>query len=85
VWTAHFETHPEELQPFPAQAFASARAGVNHLGAADDTDVEIRREFMPCGQGVGAIGEVTPAGDVVRAMVDEAEAALDRLLSLRRT
>src|SRR4249919_3887518 len=31
-WTNHFEEHPDELQPFPQQAAASARAGVNHLG-----------------------------------------------------
>ena len=28
----HFEEHPEELQPFPAQVAAASRAGVSHLG-----------------------------------------------------
>ena len=37
-WTQHFEEHPEELQPFPAQVFAASRAGANHLGAPDGTD-----------------------------------------------
>lgn len=82
-WTQHFEDHPEELQPFPAQAIASAQAGANHLGAPDGTEVDVRREFMPCGQGVGAITELVPAGDIVRSMVAEAERTLDRMLAMR--
>jgi enoyl-[acyl-carrier protein] reductase II len=29
-WTRHFEDHPDELQPFPGQAIAAARAGAIH-------------------------------------------------------
>lgn len=82
-WTQHFEDHPDELQPFPAQAIASAQAGANHLGAPDGTEVDVRREFMPCGQGVGAITELVPAGEIVRSMVAEAERTLDRMLAMR--
>jgi enoyl-[acyl-carrier protein] reductase II len=77
-WTQHFDEHPDELQPFPAQAIASAQAGVNHLGAPDGTAVDSDREFFPCGQGVGAIHELVPAGELVRRIVDEAENALAR-------
>ena len=35
--------HPDELQPFPQQAIASAKAGVNHLGAPDGTEVDAAR------------------------------------------
>ena len=76
-WTEHFEQHPAELQPFPAQAVASMRAGVNHLGAPDGTEVDRVREFMPCGQGVGAIDTLVPAGDLVRSIVAEAERVID--------
>ena len=72
-WTQHFDEHPDELQPFPAQAIASAQAGVNHLGAPDGTAVDPDREFFPCGQGVGAIHELVPAGELVRRIVDEAD------------
>ena len=82
-WTAHYETHPGELLKFPDQAIASMRAGVNHLGAASGTAVDERREFMPCGQGVGAIDALVPAGDLVRAMVAEAEAVIERIATLR--
>jgi enoyl-[acyl-carrier protein] reductase II len=78
-WTQHFDDHPDELQSFPQQAIASAQAGANHLGAPDGTAVDVRREFFPCGQGVGAIDELVPAGELVARMVVEAEAVLDRL------
>ncbi|MCU1399271.1 MAG: 2-nitropropane dioxygenase-like enzyme [Acidimicrobiales bacterium] len=83
-WTNHFEQNPAELQKFPQQAFAAARAGVNHLGWPSGTDVDAAREFMPAGQGVGAINEITPAGDIVRSMVAEAEAVIGRLTAVTR-
>jgi enoyl-[acyl-carrier protein] reductase II len=78
-WTNHYESHPDELQPFPMQAVASMQAGVNHLGAPDGTDVDVQREFMPAGQGVGAIHALAPAAEIVHRMVAEAEAVLGRL------
>lgn len=83
-WTNHFEEHPEELQKFPDQVVASIHAGVNHLGAPDGTEVDAEREFMPCGQGVGAINELVPAGDLVASMVREAEEMIDRIAAIRR-
>lgn len=82
-WTERFEASPGELLPFPAQAAASMRAGVNHLGAPDGTEVDVEREFMPCGQGVGAIDELVPAGDLVRRMVAEAEQVIERVAATR--
>ncbi|MFZ9629658.1 MAG: NAD(P)H-dependent flavin oxidoreductase [Ilumatobacteraceae bacterium] len=83
-WTEHFDLHPDELQPFPAQAVASMNAGVNHLGAPDGTDVDAAREFMPCGQGVGAIDRLVPAGDIVRSIVAEAERVIETVAKVRR-
>jgi enoyl-[acyl-carrier protein] reductase II len=83
-WTNHFEEHPEELKPFPAQAMASAQAGVNHLGAPDGTEVDVDREFMPAGQGVGAITGLVAAAQLVEEMMTEAERTIDRLAAVRR-
>jgi enoyl-[acyl-carrier protein] reductase II len=83
-WTNHYEQHTGELQPFPAQAVASMQAGVNHLGAADGTVVDVSREFMPAGQGVGAITGLVAAGDLVRSMVAEAERTIERIAATRR-
>ena len=78
-WTQHFDEHPDELQPFPAQVLASMTAGANHLGAADGTAVDVRREFFPAGQGVGAIDALIPAGDLVHRIIADAERTLTRL------
>jgi enoyl-[acyl-carrier protein] reductase II len=79
-WTQYYEEHPEELKPFPEQAAAAVMAGASHLGAGPDAaDVDPSREFMPCGQGVGAIEHLVPAGSLVRSMVAEAEAVIERL------
>ena len=43
-----------------------------------NSDVDPDKECYPSGQGVGAIHEVVPAGDLVRRIVDEAEHALAR-------
>jgi enoyl-[acyl-carrier protein] reductase II len=83
-WTNHYEQHPEELQPFPMQVIASAQAGVNHLGHPDGFEVDVANEFMPCGQAVGAITELTPAGRIVADMVAEAERTLERIAAVRR-
>lgn len=83
-WTSYFETHPEELQPFPAQAIQSMKAGANHLGAPDGTEVDVTKEFYPCGQGVGAIDSLVPAAELVQQIVAEAERTIDRLAGVRR-
>jgi enoyl-[acyl-carrier protein] reductase II len=82
TWTQHFDEHPEELKPFPEQAVFAARSGANHLGAAEGTEVDAEREFYPCGQGVGAIHGLEPAGDLVRSIVAEAEAVIERLATV---
>ena len=83
-WTNHFEQNPQDLKPFPQQAFASGQAGVNHLGYPNGTEVDANREFMPAGQGVGAITDLIPAGDIVRSMIAEAERVFERVAALRR-
>ena len=72
-WTQHFEDHPEELKRFPEQVGVSVGAGANHMGAPPEVEVDPKREFMPAGQGVGAVRELVPAGDLVRQIVREAE------------
>jgi enoyl-[acyl-carrier protein] reductase II len=82
-YTQHFDQHPDELKPFPQQAIQSMQDGANHLGATPDTEVDVTREFFPAGQGVGAINELVPAGDLVRQFVREAEEIIERLTKLR--
>lgn len=79
AYATEFEQSGGKPEPFPMQVVRSMEDGANHLGA-DETaaDVDPTREFMPAGQGIGAIDELVPAGDLVRRFVDEAEALLAR-------
>ncbi len=49
----------------------------------DDPDVDPSRECYPTGQGVGAIDELVPAGELVVRLVADAEEALRRVDRLR--
>jgi enoyl-[acyl-carrier protein] reductase II len=82
--TRHFDDHPEELRPFPDQLVAGIEGGWMHLGADESSPgVDPDRECYPAGQGVGAIDRIVPAGDVVRAIVAEADAVLARMPAYR--
>jgi enoyl-[acyl-carrier protein] reductase II len=79
-YTDHFDAHPEELKKFPEQLTDAYRTGVMHLGGDSFTDgVDVDKECYPAGQGVGAITELVPAGELVRRFMAEADAAIDRL------
>ena len=83
-YTQHFEEHPEELQPFPMQIGRSMGDGAMHLGASPDTEgIDPDKECYAAGQGIGAIGEVVPAGELVHRIVEEAERALSAAGTLR--
>jgi enoyl-[acyl-carrier protein] reductase II len=76
-YTRTYENGERETQPFPAQFVVSLQDGANHLGGDQDTvDVDPAIEFMPAGQGVGAIHELVPAATLVHQFVEEAERAL---------
>jgi enoyl-[acyl-carrier protein] reductase II len=76
-YTAFFDEHPEELQPFPAQLGRSIGDAAFHLGLEGEVDgIDTTRECYPAGQGIGAIDDLVPAGELVRRFVDEAERAL---------
>jgi enoyl-[acyl-carrier protein] reductase II len=83
-YTQYWDEHPDEVQPFPVQFVRSWEDGANHLGQGDevgDDEVDPDREFWPAGQGVGAIDALVPAGELVRRIVDDAEAVLARVSS----
>jgi enoyl-[acyl-carrier protein] reductase II len=77
-WTQYIDAHPEELSKFPEQMMKAVQANALHLGGDESTPVDPKKECYPAGQGVGAIDELEPAGDVVRRIVEEAEHALAR-------
>ena len=81
-YTAQYEGGELEPERFPAQILRSMQDGANHLGGDESTpEVDPDREFMPAGQGVGAIDGLVPAADLVHGIVDEAESVLAKLRS----
>jgi enoyl-[acyl-carrier protein] reductase II len=77
-WTQHIEEHPEELAKFPEQMGRAIQANALHLGGDETVPVDPKKECYPSGQGVGAIEELVPAGELVTRIVEEAEHALAR-------
>ncbi|MFP5488353.1 MAG: NAD(P)H-dependent flavin oxidoreductase [Acidimicrobiia bacterium] len=79
-YTKYFEDHPSELQRFPDQIGRSLSDGAMHLGAPPDTSgVDPAKECYAAGQGLGAIADIRPAADIVRAFVADAERELARI------
>src|SRR6478752_5549230 len=70
TWTEYHDQHPDEIRRFPEQLMVGIEGGWMHLGASESTPgVDPDRECYPSGQGVGAIHELIPAGDIVRSIV----------------
>jgi enoyl-[acyl-carrier protein] reductase II len=84
-WTQYVEDHPEVLRKFPEQMAVALENNALHLGGDENTPVDPDRECYPSGQGVGAIHELVPAGDLVHQIVEEAEAVLARISNLARS
>lgn len=67
--------------PFPRQMAASTHDGL--LGFSTDERTDLDRTCLPAGQGVGGIDQILPAGEIVRQVMRDAEATLDRIQALR--
>ena len=77
AYAEEWEKKSDEIQPFPMQAMTSIQNQVmDYPGVTESFDVT--RTFMPAGQGAGMIREIKPAADVVRDIVREAEAVIDK-------
>jgi enoyl-[acyl-carrier protein] reductase II len=76
-YAEEWETRAGDIKPFPFQAMTSIQNQVmDYPGLTESFDVT--RTFMPAGQGVGMIHEIKPAADVVRDIIAEAEAVIDK-------
>jgi enoyl-[acyl-carrier protein] reductase II len=83
AWVDDWESRPADIQPFPMQAGISSRAGVmgGIGGQLDGLDPD--RSCFAMGQSAGGVHDVAPAGDIVRRIVAEAEAAIGRIATLK--
>ena len=83
AWVDDWERRPEAIQPFPQQAILSSQEGVMGGIGGQIEGLDPDRSCFAMGQSAGGVREVLPAGDIVRRIVAEAEAALDRAAALR--
>jgi enoyl-[acyl-carrier protein] reductase II len=74
------ERHPETLKRFPEQMIHSAMAGV--MNYVEDAATDLERTCMPAGQGIGGIGDILPAGEIVARVMREARDVVGRLGAL---
>ena len=66
-----------EIKPFPLQAMEVGHPA-SELGRIEG---DVEAGVLPAGQSCGMIGDVVPAGEIVRRVVEEAAAAMDRMRS----
>jgi enoyl-[acyl-carrier protein] reductase II len=72
-WVSDWEKRPQDIKPFPQQAMLSSQAGVmGGIGGQME------------GQGAGAITDVKSSAEIIREMMDEAEAVIARMSALAR-
>ena len=78
--TDRYEADPASCSRSPTSSRVAVDEGTFHLGGDEATaGVDPGREGYPAGQAVGAIDALMPAGEIVIAMVHDAEAILGRL------
>lgn len=82
-YVADWESRPADIQPFPQQAILSSRAGVMGGIGGQIEGLDPDRSAFAMGQSAGGIHDVLPAGEIVRRIMAEAEAALDKATAFR--
>jgi len=83
AYVEDWERRPAEIQPFPQQAIHSSRAGVMGGIGGQIEGLDPDRSCFAMGQSAGGVHEVLPAAEIVRRLLAEAEAAIDRVSGIR--
>ncbi|WP_334163662.1 NAD(P)H-dependent flavin oxidoreductase [Phenylobacterium sp.] len=78
-----WEKRPQDIQPFPMQAMISHNAGVMGGIGGQIEGLDPEKSCFAMGQSAGGVREVLPAGEIVKRIMAEAEAAIDRVSALR--
>ena len=83
LWVEDWESRASEIQPFPQQAMLSSRSGAMGGIGGQIEGLDIDKSAFAMGQSAGGIHDAPPAGEIVRRLMAEAEAAIDRVATLR--
>ncbi len=82
-YVAEWETRPQDIKPFPAQAMLSHQARVMGGIAGQIEGLERDRSCFAMGQGAGGIKDVPTCREIVERVMAEAEAVIGRVAALR--
>lgn len=78
AWTADWETRPEQIQPFPAQAIATMQAGaMGGIGGQID-GLDPDRSCFAMGQSAGGIHAILPCEQIITNLLEDARQSLAR-------
>ena len=83
-WVADWEKRPQDIKPFPQQAMLSGQAGVMGGIGGQIEGLSRERSAFAMGQGSGAIKDVKPSAEIIREIMDEAEAVIARMTLLAK-
>ncbi|MHB8288756.1 MAG: NAD(P)H-dependent flavin oxidoreductase [Acidimicrobiales bacterium] len=79
-YTTRWDSHPEQLEPFPTQLAKSIDSSAMHLGGDESTPgIDASQECYPAGQGAGAIDDIPSAASVVETMSRDAKQVIEQL------
>lgn len=80
-----WESRPQDIQPFPAQAIHSHQTGVigGIGGITDEAKLNEDTSCFAMGQSAGGVKDVAPVKDIVERIISEADAALIRAHGFR--
>jgi enoyl-[acyl-carrier protein] reductase II len=83
AWTDDWESRPADIQPFPMQAQLSHRSGAMGGIGGQIENLDIDKSAFAMGQSAGGVHDVPTAGEIVRRIMAEAEASIDRVSALK--
>jgi enoyl-[acyl-carrier protein] reductase II len=83
-WTKDWESRPQDIQKFPAQAMLSSQAGVMGGIGGQIEGLSRERSAFAMGQGSGGIHAVKSSREIIAEMMAEAEEVIARMAKLAR-
>jgi enoyl-[acyl-carrier protein] reductase II len=83
-WTKDWESRPQDIQKFPAQAMLSSQAGVMGGIGGQIEGLTRERSAFAMGQGAGGIHDVKSSREIIQEIMAEAEEVIARMAKLAR-
>ncbi|MBI1252333.1 MAG: nitronate monooxygenase [Alphaproteobacteria bacterium] len=82
-YVADWESRPQDIQAFPMQAMISVQNNAMGGIGGQMEGLDPAKSCFAMGQSAGGVRDVLPAGEIVRRIMAEAEAAIGKIAALR--